>query len=125
MKKLTILILALWVCLFAQATDFAYLTFETTTGEKVSVSIDNLSIRIDGTTLVTPERSFSLPQLHAMYFSATDETATDLQSLADEPIDWEHAEVYDLQGRQVPFAQLSKGVYIVKTDSVTYKIGVR
>jgi hypothetical protein len=35
------------------------------------------------------------------------------------------AEFYDLQGHKVTKAQMKKGVYIVKTNSKTYKIVVK
>ena len=55
-----------------------------------------------------------------MYFSTQSET-TGIQEISSATID-EAADIYDLQGHKVTKAQMKKGVYIVKTNSKTYKI---
>lgn len=55
-----------------------------------------------------------------MYFSADDET-TDIQSITSVELD-EVMDIYDLNGRKVTKDQMQKGVYIVKSNSGTYKV---
>ena len=75
MRKILLLLVALAGALTVKADSYTYLTFETTDGEKVSVSLESLTITISGTTLTTGSQSFTLTNLSRMYFSYTDETA--------------------------------------------------
>ena len=109
--------------LTAHAADYAYLTFETTDGEKVSVSASSLTITISGTTLTAGGQSFTLTNLSKMYFSSTDETSG-IESLTVEEMN-EITEVYDLSGKKVQKDQMRKGVYIVKSKKGTFKIAVK
>lgn len=109
--------------LAVQAEDsYTYLTFETTDGAKVSVSVSSLpvTINLDNSTLVIGNETFELADLSKMYFSTQSET-TGIQEISSATID-EAADIYDLQGHKVTKAQMKKGVYIVKTNSKTYKI---
>ena len=107
----------------AMADDFHYLTFETTDGAKASVEISSLSMTIEGTTLVAGNQTFPLSNLSKMYFSVSDETtsSTGIRQL-DNLNSQEILAVYDLQGHKMAKEQMKKGVYIVKTQSGTYKI---
>ena len=108
--------------LTAQAEEtYTYLTFETTDGAKASVPATGLSLKIDGNTLTADSQQFTLSNLSKMYFSASDESATGIEGITSETPD-EAADIYDLQGHKVTKAQMKKGVYIVKTNSKTYKI---
>ena len=108
--------------LTAQAeVTYTYLTFETTDGAKASVPASELKLTISGTTLTVGSQSFTLSNLSKMYFSNTDESATGIEGITNETLD-EAADIYDLQGHKVTKAQMKKGVYIVKTNSKTYKI---
>ena len=123
MKKL-ILIMALLVgTLTAHAADYAYLTFETTDGAKISVPAESLNITISGTTLTAGSQSFTLSNLNKMYFSNSNETTeiSDELRLQNEEI----ADIYDLNGRKVSKDQLQKGIYLVKNKNGTYKIAVK
>ena len=100
---------------------YTYLTFETTDGTKASVPASELKLTISGTTLTVGSQSFTLSNLSKMYFSNTDESTTGIESITSETLD-ETADIYDLQGHKVTKAQMKKGVYIVKTNSKTYKI---
>lgn len=124
MKKIVLLLMTLvGGGLAAQAEDsYTYLTFETTDGAKVSVSVSSLpvTINLDNSTLAIGNETFALADLSKMYFSTQSET-TGIQEISSATID-EAADIYDLQGHKVTKAQMKKGVYIVKTNSKTYKI---
>ena len=124
MKKLFLLLTVLVATLTAQAGGYTYLTFETTDGAKASVSVENLTLTISGTTLTAGSQSFTLSNLSKMYFSTSDETATGIEEINSAAIE-EATDIYDLQGHKVSKEQMKKGVYIVKTNSRTYKMVVR
>lgn len=126
MKKIVLLLMTLVGALAVQAEDtYTYLTFETTDGAKVSVSVSSLpvTINLDNSTLAIGNETFALADLSKMYFSTQSET-TGIQEINSATID-EAADIYDLQGHKVTKAQMKKGVYIVKTNSKTYKIVMR
>ena len=124
MKKLLVLLTMMMGTLAVHAADYTYLTFETTDGAKASVSVENLTMTISGTTLTAGSQSFSLSNLSKMYFSTADETTTGIQEVTSVALD-EATDIYDLQGHKVTKEQMRKGVYIVKTKSRTYKMVVR
>ena len=124
MKKIFILLTVLLATLTAQAEGYTYLTFETTDGAKASVAVENLTLTINGTTLTAGSQQFTLSNLSKMYFSASDETATGIEEINSAAIE-EATDIYDLQGHKVTKEQMKKGVYIVKTNSRTYKMVVR
>ena len=124
MKKLVVFLLMMMVTLAVHAADYTYLTFETTDGAKASVSVENLTMTISGTTLTAGSQSFTLSNLSKMYFSTADETTTGIQEVTSVALD-EATDIYDLQGHKVTKEQMRKGVYIVKTKNRTYKIVVR
>ena len=115
--------MALVGALNVQAEEYAYLTFETTDGEKASVAVSSLTLTISGNTLTAGSQTFTLSNLSKMYFSNTDET-TAIEEITTATLD-EAADIYDLQGHKVTKAQMKRGVYIVKTKSRTYKIIVK
>ena len=110
--------------LTAQADDYTYLTFETTDGAKASVAVSDLTLTISGTTLTAGSQTFTLSNLSKMYFSTSDETSTGIEEINSAAIE-EATDIYDLQGHKVSKEQMRKGVYIVKTNSRTYKMVVR
>lgn len=123
MKKL-ILSLAVMASIFtAKAEEYAYLTFETTDGAKVSVLASSLSIGFSGTTLTAGSQTFTLSNLSKMYFSVSDMT-TGIQSITLSELD-DASEIYDLNGRRVDKAQLTKGIYVVRNKKGNYKMVVR
>lgn len=124
MKKLFLLLTVLVTTLTVQAESYTYLTFETTDGAKASVSVENLTLTINGTTLTAGSQQFALSNLSKMYFSTSDETATGIEEINSASIE-EATDIYDLQGHKVSKEQMRKGVYIVKTKSRTYKMVVR
>ena len=110
-----------------QAEDYTYLTFETTDGTKTSVDVSSLpvTINLDNSTLTIGNQTFVLADLSKMYFSTQSET-TGIETIDNgQWIMDNSAEFYDLQGHKVSKDQLRKGVYIVKTQSRTYKMVVK
>ena len=114
--------------LAVQAEDtYTYLTFETTDGSKTSVDVSSLpvTINLDNSTLTIGNDTFALADLSKMYFSTQSET-TGIETIDNGQSTMDNsAEFYDLQGHKVMKAQMKKGVYIVKTNSKTYKIVVK
>ena len=126
MKKFILSFMALTGVLTAQAESYPYLTFETTDGAKISVSTTALSLSISGTTLTAGSEEFTLTNLSKMYFSETDETVTGINSVQASGLTVDGIEYYDLQGHKIEKDQMRSGqVYIVKTESKTYKIAVK
>lgn len=124
MKKIVLLLMTLVGVLTVQADEaYAYLTFETTDGARVSVPVSSLTLTVSGTTLTAGSQSFTLSNLSKMYFSNDDEN-TGIESITLDTLD-EATDIYDLQGHKVSKEQMKKGVYIVKTKSRTYKMIVR
>jgi ethanolamine utilization protein EutA (predicted chaperonin) len=123
MKKIVLFLTMLVGTLTAQASDYTYLTFETTDGAKVSVSVSNLTLSISGTTLTAGTQSFTLSNLSKMYFSNTDET-TGISEVMKANLD-EATEIYNLQGHKVSKDQMRRGVYVIKTKQGTFKLNVK
>ena len=123
MKKFLLIMMALVGALIVQAEEYAYLTFETTDGEKASVAVSSLTLTINGNTLTAGSQTFTLSNLSKMYFSNTSET-TAIEEITTATLD-EAADIYDLQGYKVTKEQMKRGVYIVKTKSRTYKMIVK
>ena len=124
MKKLVVFLTMMMGTLAIHAADYNYLTFETTDGAKASVSVENMTLTISGTTLTAGSQSFTLSNLSKMYFSKSDETTTGIEEITNAALD-EATDIYDLQGHKVTKEQMRKGVHIVKTKNRTYKIVVR
>ena len=129
MKKIVLLLMTLVGDVLAvQAEDtYTYLTFETTDGSKTSLDVSSLpvTINLDNSTLTIGNQTFALADLSKMYFSMQSET-TGIETIDNGQWTMDNsAEFYDLQGHKVTKAQMKKGVYIVKTNSKTYKIVVK
>ena len=123
MRKKLLLFMLFIGSMALHAEDYTYLTFETTDGAKVSVSVSSLSITISGTALTAGDQSFALSNLSKMYFSSSNET-TGIESFTI--ADWDEiTEIYDLKGSKVSKDQMHKGVYVVKSKNGTHKITVR
>lgn len=124
MKRILLTCLMAAGGLSAQADGYAYLTFETTDGARVSVPASSLTLSVSGTTLTAGSQQFTLTNLSKMYFSTADETTTGIDTL-DADLQDEATEVYSLQGHRVAKSEMRSGVYIVKTPKGTHKIAVR
>ena len=127
MKKIVLLLMTLvGGGLAVQAEDsYTYLTFETTDGAKVSVSVSSqpVTINLDNSTLIIGNQSFALADLSMMYFSTQSET-TGIQEINSATTD-EAADIYDLQGHKVTKAQMRHGIYVIKTKQGTRKVSVK
>ena len=124
MKKVLFVLAMMIGSLAAHAANYAYLTFVTTDGGKVSVSVESLTIKISGTTLTAGEQSFTLSNLKKMYFSNSDETTGISEEVKVKSEDFASA-IYDLQGHEVKKDQMRKGAYIVKSKNGTFKVVVK
>ena len=127
MKKFILLLVAFVGVLTIQASDYTYLTFETTDGAKTSVDISSLpvTINLDNSTLTIGDQTFALADLSKMYFSTQSETTGISEELIVNSEEFATATIYDLQGHKVSKDQVRKGVYIVKTQSKTHKMVVK
>ena len=127
MKKIVLLLMTLvGGGLAVQAEDtYTYLTFETTDGAKISVSVSSLpvTINLDNSTLAVGNETFALADLSKMYFSTQSET-TGIQEINSATTD-EAADIYDLQGHKVTKAQMRHGIYVIKTKQGTRKVSVK
>ena len=134
MKKLLLFLMFVMGMVGAKAYDYSYLTFEASDGSLVAVSVDGLTISVsDATLVVTPKGedssyTFVLSSLSKMYFT---DDATALQPLAANS-DLE-VKAYTTDGillgtyanAAAAKAALGKGVYVLKTKSLTFKLSVR
>ena len=123
MKKSVVILMVMVGAVQVQAEEYAYLTFETTDGARVSVDVSSLTLTISGNTLTAGSQTFTLSNLSKMYFSNSDET-TAIEAISSDALD-EETDIYDLQGHQVTKDQMRRGVYIVKTKTKTYKMIVK
>ena len=121
MKRLLFILMMMTGALAMQAGDYPYLTFETTDGNKVSVSTESLTLTVSGTTLTAGNQSFTLVNLSKMYFSTSDESTTGISETLAVDLN-EVTDIYDLKGNKVSRSQMQKGVYIVKTPKGTFKV---
>ncbi len=124
MKRLLFIFMMMTGGLVMQAADYPYLTFETTDGNRVSVSTEALTLTVSGTTLTAGNQSFTLVNLGKMYFSTSDESTTGISETLAVDLN-EVTDVYDLQGRKVSKDQMRRGVYVVKTNQRTFKMTVK
>ena len=124
MKRLLLFLMMMTGTLAMQAGDYPYLTFETTDGNKVSVSTESLTLTVSGTTLTAGNQSFTLVNLSRMYFSTSDESTTGISETVTADLN-EVTDIYDLKGNKVSKSQMQKGVYIVKTNKGTFKMTVK
>ena len=110
-----------------KADGYAYLTFETADGKKVSVPLTSLTLNLSDSELTAGTQVFALSNLTKMYFSVSDETATGIASLPAEVAGEsdESAQYYDLRGQRVSREQMRSGIYIVKSKNKTAKIFVK
>lgn len=129
--KLILFGAALMLPSLASALDYPWLTFRMTDESEMSVAAENLSINyMDGNLILsssTVDKTIATDQIKSMRFTATPaavENIIDIQSAA--------GEYYNLSGIKVgKFASiedackaLPSGIYIVKSESKTYKVTI-
>ena len=127
MKKAALFIMLLAGTLSLKADGYAYLTFETADGKKVSVALTSLTLSLSASELTAGTQVFALSDLTKMYFSVSDETATGIASLPAEVAGEsdESAQYYDLRGQRVSREQMRSGISSVKSNNKTAKIFVK
>jgi len=132
MRKI-VLVLAVCCAMMAQAADYPYLVFTSTAGITTSLSVSNMTLKVNGAQLdVTNAEgtvNFTLTELASMEFSATDPT-TALENVldGDKPV-----QVYSINGMSLgsfsslvqAVQQLDKGVYIMVQNGKSQKLIVR
>lgn len=121
--KIIFIILSLFLGLHSYASDFPYMTFETTDGGKASVVSNGLQLSFSGNVLTVGEKSFAISNLSKMYFSTNDET-TGIKTISVSDMT-EGMEIYDLRGNRVRKEQMQSGIYLIKDKKATYKIAVK
>lgn len=122
MKKIIITLILLASIIPALADDYPYLTFETYSGETVSIEFSSdISLVFSSTTLkVGNQKTFNLKDLKKMYFTPSN-ISTGIQTVnVDE---YKVYGYYDLQGR--PVEKPTKGIYVIKTSKGNKKVFVK
>jgi len=131
MKRILLTVLCVIGMTTAKAYDYTYLVFQTTEGTSSAIDVNDLTITINGSSLIVTNnsgtQSFTLSDLSKMYFSST-AGISDVSSDSNQDV-----EIYTPSGmflgkfENLPSAQkqLEKGIYIVKTSSKTTKITIR
>lgn len=129
MKKTIILTLLCALVMGARAADYNYIVFTLTDGTTQTVTANDLNIAFADGNLIASSGSttlatISLASLTKMEF--TNDGSTGIQTLkADVTLD-EATEIYDLNGRRLPNnAQLSRGIYIIKSNGRTSKVQIK
>ena len=129
MKKGLVTIMMLTVCMGIAADGYTYLTFEGNDGT-FSMAANGLTITFDNDKLTVvngnESHTFQLSSLSKMYFSGT--TGISSAETVDSAV-----EVYSTAGVRIgkftsltdAKSQLTKGVYIVKTNNKTFKFAVK
>ena len=123
MKKVILSLSMLAGALSAMAEDYPYLTFETTNGEKTSISTASLTISIQDGKLMAGSMELTLADLSKMYFSTSNET-TGIEEVSIATLD-DTADIYDLHGRKISKEQMRCGIYVIKTKNGTHKVSVK
>lgn len=133
MKRLIFVFAGLVLALAAHAYDYPYLTFESADGTQTAVSVESLSIAIDGGNLVATNSegtvTLTLASLSKMFFAKDNSTGISAVS-ADSTGD---VEIFTLAGVSLgkfsdasqAKSQLAKGIYLFKSTNGTSKVAVR
>ena len=120
-----------------QAQSYDFLTLKKAGGSETSLGIDHLKITFADGQLIASNgtQSFSAPisEMQSMFFAAeatgiAQATATDASqvSIVNGTLRaTQHAQVYSLDGRQMPTAGLQPGTYLVKAGGKTFKVIAR
>jgi len=130
MKKLLLTLSAIVLSISAQAYDYPYLAFQTTSGTTTTVEVESLEITIESGQITVKNSddtvSFNLTELSKMYFSTTDVSgeATGIHEMESLSSTTEN-EIYDLQGNKVSQNNMRPGVYIIKMNNGTRKVNLK
>ena len=121
MKKLLVMLMTMAGVLTVMADDYPYLTFETSDGNKQSVSTTSLTLEISGDKLLVNNgaQSFTLTDLQKMYFSANDATA--IESIDNGQRTMDEGVWYTIDGRMLSGKPTTKGIYVNNGRKVIIK----
>ena len=131
MRKLMCVLAIVLSGMMAQAGDFAYLVFTNTNGTVTVMSVDRMTMTVDGEELQVANEAetvrFALTGLASMQFS-NDPSAIDNVLDADAPV-----QVYSISGMSLgeynslveAAKSLGTGAYVVSNGSVTQTIVIR
>ncbi len=133
MKRKLFTLMITFGALHAQAYDYPYLVFVNSDGKTTVLSVETLTITISNGKLVAQNndgtQSFSLSNLNKMYFTKD----ADLTGISTTESTDEAVEVYTTGGLSIgkfenentAKASLKPGLYILKSNTRTYKIAVK
>ncbi len=128
MKKAVILTLLTALTLGTRAADYNYLVFTLNDNTTQAITASNLNITFANGNLIATSGSESLTialtSLAKMEFSNDNTTGIEAIEATLNPD--EATEIYDLNGRRIPSGtQLSRGIYIIKSNGKTTKVQVK
>lgn len=129
MKKLLFSLITQIATIGIYADDYPYLTFETTDGNKTSVSVNSLTLTVKNGKLTAGDKTFNLSELSKMYFSTTETTS--IEKVID-TIEGA-VEVFNLHGisfgkfnsMREATSSLKTGVYVIKSKNKTIKVAIK
>lgn len=121
MKKLLVMLMTMAGVLTVMADDYPYLTFETSDGNKQSVSTTALTLEISGDKLLVNNgtQSFTLTDLQKMYFSANDATGIDVN--VTDNVNANNGSWFTIDGRMLSGKPTTKGIYVNNGRKVIIK----
>lgn len=135
MRRLSFLLLVMLICCTIHAANYDYLVFKQADGTETALSASKLKITFsNGNAVVTASdgvlTTLLLKDLNAMYFS--DNGATGIKTATTNG-EVERASVYSLTGVKMAEGvdvntlevSLKPGVYLVKTNTRTFKIQIK
>lgn len=130
MKKTIMLSLLIALSVAARATDYSYMVFTLNDNTTQSIPASDLSITFSGGNLIATSGSstvtIALSNLQKMAFS-NESSTTGIQAIESAALTIDDAtEIYDMNGRRIPSgSQLSRGIYIIKSNGRTSKVQVK
>lgn len=129
MKKPLITLLFSVGVIAAMAYDYPYLIFQKSDMTETALSVESLTLSISGTEIIATNadgtESFTLSELNKMEFSTTTTDVEESEYTEDTPV-----EIYTITGiykgvytdLSQAMQTLPKGLYIVKSESKTFKM---
>ena len=130
MKKTIMLSLLIALSVATRATDYSYMVFTLNDNTTQSIPASDLSITFSGGNLIATSGSstvtIALSNLQKMAFS-NESSTTGIQAIESAALTIDDAtEIYDMNGRRIPSgSQLSRGIYIIKSNGRTSKVQVK
>lgn len=135
MRRLSFLLLVMLICCTIHAANYDYLVFKQADGTETALSASKMKITFsNGNAVITASdgvlTTLLLKDLNAMYFS--DNGATGIKTATTNG-EVERASVYSLTGVKMAEGvdvntlevSLKPGVYLVKTNTRTFKIQIK